>query len=407
VGLRTKNATSRSIDPLRDSDAALDGNAAEQQCLEYAKRVQRFRIEFSQPFKLGPWAVVTLVWAGIALTMAAQNHLYETALRQRFTWLDSFRYPAIECLFWCLVTPVLLWLVQRFDLLSPNRRKRVALFFSANGALELVHALYRLPLHHFVYPRMEPIPRSALFRYYVLGNMLNDVWVFWSIVAIAHLALYYARASDRERALARAQMQALKSQLQPHFFFNALNSISSLMRDDVEVADDMITRLSDLLRVSLKTDAAQEIPLLKEVEVIETYIEIERLRFSDRLNFSCDLTEETATAKLPALILLPLVENAVRHGIAPRSRPGEINITARRRNGSLSLTISNDAPSAQHRPVEGIGLSGTRTRLQQHYGAGSSFDYELSPEGVMTVRITLPFVAEKTAAAYGDSRSHR
>jgi two-component system, LytTR family, sensor kinase len=111
---------------------------------------------------------------------------------------------------------------------------------------------------------MEPIARATLFRLYLLGNMLNDVWAFWSIVAIAHFAAHYARTAERERALARAQMQALQSQLQPHFFFNALNSISSLMRDDVEAADDMITRLSDLLRASLKTDAAQEIALARK-----------------------------------------------------------------------------------------------------------------------------------------------
>jgi LytS/YehU family sensor histidine kinase len=293
--------------------------------------------------------------------------------------------------------------VQRVDLFSGKLQRRLLLFGATNLVIILVHAAYRVPLHHFVYPAMQPIPPLRLFRLYALGNALNDFWVFWSIVALAHLITHYMRQAERERAVVRAQMQALKSQLQPHFFFNALNSISSLMRDDVDAADDMITRLGDLLRVSLRIDPAHEIPLQQELRIIETYIDIERMRFSDRLRFTCDLSGDAGQAKVPALILLPLVENAVHHGIAQRSQPGEVRISARTRDGNLLLTVSNDLAAPQVAFAEGIGLAGTRRRLAQHYGSASSFTYHASPQSLMTVQITVPFVADKEFALHADS----
>ena len=356
--------------------------------------MQRISLSLLRPFSAAQWLGAGLFWTGAALTLATQNHLRENALRIHNPWFDSFRFPIIECLFWFLLTPFLFWLVQRHDLFSRHWAKRTALFLVVNTAVVIVHALYRLPSHHFVYPRMEFISAHLLFRFYVLGNVLNDTWVFWSVVALAHIAVHYLRSTEREKALAEARMRALKSQLHPHFFFNALHSISSLMHEDVEAADDMITRLSHLLRVSLKTGPAQEVSLREEIEVVKTYIDIERMRFSDRLQFAGDIGQETLTAKVPALILLPLVENAVRHGIARRSTPGRIVFSARRQEGKLLLSLSNDAQPGNGAIVEGLGLRGTRNRLIQHYGDVASFAYFVSPEGVVTVQMALPFSSE-------------
>ncbi len=360
----------------------------------YARRVHRISLNPLRPFSAAQWLGTGLFWVGVALTLATQNHFRESALRIHNPWFDSFRFPIVECLFWFLLTPFLFWLVQRHDLFRRQWAKRITLFLGVNAATVIVHALYRLPSHHFVYPRMEFIPAHLLFRLYVLGNVLNDTWVFWSVVALAHIAVHYIRSADREKALAEARMRALKSQLHPHFFFNALHSISSLMRDDVEAADDMITRLSDLLRVSLKTDAAQEVSLREEIEVVKTYIDIERMRFSDRLQFADEIGQDTLTAKVPALILLPLMENAIRHGIAQRSAPGRIVLSARRQDGKLLLTLVNDAQPDGGAIVEGLGLGGTRNRLMQHYGDAASFVYLASPEGVVTVQMALPFISK-------------
>jgi len=361
---------------------------------QYAIRVHRFSPNVLRPFSAAQWFGAGLFWTGVALTLATQNHLRESVLRIHTPWFDSFRFPLVECLFWSLLTPFLFWLVQHYDLFSRDWAKRAVLFLAVNAAVVIVHALYRLPSHRFVYPKMEFIPAHLLFRLYVLGNVLNDTWVFWSVVALAHLAMHYVRSTEREKALAEARMRALKSQLHPHFFFNALHSISSLMREDVEAADDMITRLSDLLRVSLKTDATHEVKLREEMEVVKTYIDIERMRFSDRLRFECDIGEDVLTAKVPALILLPLVENAVRHGIAQRSMPGRIVLSACRQDGKLLLTLMNDARPDSGAIVEGIGLGGTRNRLMQHYGDGASLAYSASSDGVVTVQMRLPFVPE-------------
>lgn len=367
---------------------------------QYSRRVQFTHLNL-QPLRPAQCTFVAAAWTGIAVTLATQNHLRDMVLRMPHPWLDSFRFPLVECFFWFLLTPLLFSLVQRFDLFSGRLQRRLLLFGATNLAIILVHAAYRVPLHHFVYPAMQPISPPRLFRLYALGNALNDFWVFWSIVALAHLMTHYMRQAERERAVVRAQMQALKSQLQPHFFFNALNSISSLMREDVDTADDMITRLGDLLRLSLKTDPAHEIPLAEELRIIETYTAIERMRFSDRLRFTCELCGDAGQARVPALILLPLVENAVNHGIALRSQPGEVRISAQINNGSLIVTISNDLAAPQVSFNEGIGLMGTRRRLAQHYGGASSFTYHAAG-GVMTVQITVPCVADEEFALHAD-----
>src|SRR5262249_32977164 len=150
------------------------------------------------------------------------------------------------------------------------------------------------------------------------------------------------KASQLEARLAQAQLQALKSQLHPHFFFNTLHAISSLMRKDIEAADRMLTRLSDLLRLTLENVGAQETTLRQELDFLEGYLEIEQTRCRDRLQVKIEIEPETLDARVPNLILQPLVENAVRHGVAPRAAPGRIEISARRVGGKLEMQVRDN-----------------------------------------------------------------
>ena len=147
---------------------------------------------------------------------------------------------------------------------------------------------------------MVAISFRGLLRLYLAGNALSDVWVFWTIVMIEQFASSYMRHTEQQKELARAQLQALTAQLQPHFFFNVLNSVSALMRHDPEAADEMIGRLSDLIRVTLK-DAPLEVPLRQELALVTNYIEIERMRFVDRLGFAVHATDEVLDAAVPPL----------------------------------------------------------------------------------------------------------
>jgi LytS/YehU family sensor histidine kinase len=213
------------------------------------------------------------------------------------------------------------------------------------------------------------------------------------------------KASQLQAQLAQAQLQALKMQLHPHFLFNTLHAISSLMRRDVDAAERMIARLSDLLRLTLENVGAQETSLRQELEFLESYLEIEKTRFRDRLQVKMDIEPETLDARVPNLILQPLVENAVRHGVAPHAAPGLIEISARLKENKLEIQVRDNGaglPDARRAQIkEGVGLANTRARLEQLYGAGALFGLSNRDKGGLVVSLTIPFRVEGKDKAYG------
>jgi signal transduction histidine kinase len=224
--------------------------------------------------------------------------------------------------------------------------------------------------------------------------------IYLAIVSVAHALHFYRRSQDRERrslelqaSLAQARLEALKMQLQPHFLFNALNGIAALMHKDPEAADEMLAALSDFLRLVLATSGEQELPLRRELELVERYLAIEHARFGDRLQYKVDVSAETEPALVPAFLLQPLVENAVRHGLEPRPGAGSLTIHARREDGKLRLIVADNGVGlvGQQPPREGIGLVNTRARLRELYNGHATL--ELRSAGGVTVEITLPFHA--------------
>src|SRR5262249_34847121 len=193
---------------------------------------------------------------------------------------------------------------------------------------------------------------------------------------------------------AKAELQALKGQLQPHFLFNTLNSISALQMTDVEAATRMTARLGDFLRFTLESSGVNEVPLRREVEFLQSYLEIERVRFEDRLHVQFRIEPETMNLAVPSLILQPLVENAIRHGIASQSGGGNVEVEAVRNNGTLRLEVRNDGSrltTVDGLPAkERVGIANTKARLFQLYGDGHRFDMMNSPEGGVRVRIEIP-----------------
>ena len=229
---------------------------------------------------------------------------------------------------------------------------------------------------------------------------MTGCWPLLFLVGLGHAIVLARVAGARGQrraaadALAEAQFQALQRQLQPHFLFNTLHTISSLMRSDVEAADLMIDRLSDLLRMSLRSQA-QEVTVKQELEILHSYLAIEQTRFQDRLSVAIDVDPNVLDASVPHLLLQPLVENAVRHGIAPRARPGRIEIRARRAEGRLELEVLDSGDGLQPDRLsamnDGVGLGNTRARLTHLYGAAHRFTFANRPEGGFRVSISLPF----------------
>lgn len=223
--------------------------------------------------------------------------------------------------------------------------------------------------------------------------------LYWVLVSVAHALLFHRRAQERERralelaaSLAEARLQALRMQLQPHFLFNTLHAISTLVHENPAAADDMIASLSDFLRLTLEHGDQPEQSLRDELAFIDSYLAIERVRFGDRLHVHRDIAPDTLDVGVPTLVLQPLVENAVRHGLEPRHAAGVLTLAARRQGPHLVLTVADNGVGlpAPHPAREGVGLSNTRARLRELYGPEATLALHAAEGGGTTVEVRLP-----------------
>jgi two-component sensor histidine kinase len=233
---------------------------------------------------------------------------------------------------------------------------------------------------------------------------LNFDWemmTYWTIVGVGTAMRYMHEARVRELSAAQletrlveARLHTLQRQMQPHFLFNTLNTISALMHRDVDAADAMIARLSDLLRMSLQRVGVQEVPLKEELDFLSKYLEIEQTRFRDRLTVVFDVQADTLHALVPNLLLQPLVENAIKHGIGPRPTPGQITVRARRNGALLELDVQDNGVGLSAARLtdfnRGVGLSNTRSRLEHLYGSLHRFEFRQPAEGGLLVCIAIP-----------------
>jgi signal transduction histidine kinase len=348
------------------------------------------------------WAWSFAVWLAVWALFTIQSYLYFQSRSQPLPASKPIS-AFVEWMVWALLTPGLLAYVWRRPITRGDWRQSVA--WQVLGAV-LGPALVVVPLRFSRYLLSEaldiPDPYLAMSPSFFFQLWVNVFLTYLDVVLVGH-AIYYAREShDRElrtskleARLAEAQLQVLRLQLHPHFLFNTLHTISALMHKDLKAADRMLALLGDLLRDSFEKVGAQEVTLKQELGFLDRYLEIERTRFRDRLTVVFDVDPQTLDAEIPNLILQPLVENAIRHGIGRRHEAGRIEIVARVDNGRLDLRIRDDGPGIRA-PREtalrtGVGLANTQARLQQLYGLGHQFDLRNRPEGGLEVALELPY----------------
>ncbi len=232
------------------------------------------------------------------------------------------------------------------------------------------------------------------------------------ILGLIHAVFYYRESQQRalreaqlETRLIESQLQTLQHQLHPHFLFNTLHAISTLMHRDLSAAERMLVWLADLLRMTLDSSTRPEIRLSEEIEFLEKYVQVEQVRLGDRLTTLFDIETDVLDAAVPTLILQPLVENAIEHGIAPLGVPGRITVSAKREHDMLVMTVDDTGPGPSERAMAalftGIGLSNTRARLSYQFGAHYRFEFKRRPGG-FAVLIALPYRREATVAATAD-----
>ncbi len=344
--------------------------------------------------------IVWAAWTLFALFSASQNYL-SRAYSAHVEWKPAFLYALIDAYPWAALTPLVFLVAGRLVVRRANWWYAVPLLLAAGVGFALLHLALFVRLLPWIGYRTSPRMVQSLF----LARFHSDLLACWVLYGIRHAMEYYRqyrlrewKASRLEAELAVAQLEVLKMQLQPHFLFNTLHAISALMYRNVEGADRMISRLSDFLRLTLDSAGVQEVTLQREMEYLDKYLEIEQVRFGDRLQVHRRISPETLDLLVPNLVLQPLVENAVRHGIAPRAAGGRIEVAARIEQGALTVEVLDDGPGPAGEIREGLGLSNTRARLEHLYGSGCRLELGGGPHGGFQARLTIPAHAKATHA---------
>ena len=338
------------------------------------------------------WCAALVGWTIVALFFASQTYLsYRYSGGQAHIGV-ILKLNLGDWYLWGLLAPGIISLAKRF----PFNRQHWARSTPVHLGTGVAVALLKWWLDNQFRYHVLGLQRATSLAYVFHGNVLT----YGILVAVTQGYLYYQgyreselRSAELAAQLAEAQLQVLRMQLHPHFLFNTLNSIATLIHRDPDAADRMTARLSDLLRLTLENVGVQEIPLALELEFLESYLEIEKIRFSDRLVVRIDAAPDTLDASTPYLILQPLVENAIRHGIAARSSPGYVVIRSARDGEMLSLEVKDDGPGIRSEALlrNGVGISSTRARLEKLYSEAHRFELTNAEEGGLVVKIAFPF----------------
>lgn len=360
------------------------------------------------------WLISFAAWTFLAFFYAVLRYkwLHDSGMPAHF-W--SILYiPLVNYWIGAVSTPGIYWLVKRFPIEASNWTTRVPLHMVGSLVFTAVHVVVRmlvLPIHD-EYGHVLPSTVKLGWRLFLTFTYDDALTTYWPILVLVQMLDFHHKsrqkelqASQLEAELAKAHLQTLKTQLRPHFLFNTLNSISALMHINVKAADQMISELSDLLRMSLESGDMQESTVRQELEFLQGFLRIEQTRFSDRLSVEFDIDPETYDAKLPHMLMQPLVENAIRHGISKRVDGGKIEIGAHRIGGQLVVSITDNGCGFSLEEVirrgEGVGLRNTRERIRQLYGKQHELSTMAREGGGVQVRVSLPFVVTDTGTEIG------
>jgi two-component sensor histidine kinase len=344
------------------------------------------------------------VWVVLGVLSAVEVFIAQQLWDKPITWTLAFRRSFKEVLAYAVCTLAILWLCGRVR----HEAGRRARWFLAHMLGALVFSITHVAFVSWLEAGERSVQTGQILTFnYLFGKLLisytlSDIFKYW-IVVLGYLGWHYYKAyRERERQaaalateLVQARLQALRMQLNPHFLFNTLNTISALIHENPDAADRMIVRLSELLRRTLDRGDVQEVPLREELEFLRSYLEIEQMRFPDRLTVTFDIEPKTQDLLVPHLILQPLVENALRHGILPREEAGRVEISARVVDGQhLELKVrdnGNGLPAANGSPGRGgIGLQNVRSRLAQLYGAAQQLEIGNASTGGVEARVRIP-----------------
>lgn len=358
------------------------------------------------------WLIGFGIWTTLAIFLSIRGLLYYYRQGVEIPWASVISSSFIDFYLWGMVSPLIFIICRRFPFERDKIVRRILLHLFLSFTFAFVITQVSILFYWYLgspnpqrYPSLSVAYKKALLDPYLLHQ---NTLVYWMTLLAAHTIRYYRQLRARENQaaqftaqtarlseqLAHAQLNALKMQVHPHFLFNTLNAISALLDTDVKAADRMIARLSDFLRMTLKNSEAPATTLEKELEFLRAYLEIEQIRFQDRLVVEIEVEPQVLDAIVPNLILQPLVENAVRHGIAEQKQIGRLRIAARSFEERLLIEIEDNGPglnSGKIKTGSGLGLTNTNARLEHFYSGDFNFEInEIQSFRGTIVKLNLP-----------------
>lgn len=342
---------------------------------------------------LGPYLGL---WTAVVVMFAVQMFTQDALRDHTWSIFDYLRWSAIKWYIWAALAPLVFWLARRYPIHAPLRLFNLG----AQLPLSVCVTLLAVVAGSFISTAFEPDGFVEQLRQWIGQHAATGLLTYWALVAMQQATQFYEEKTQREieasrlaSELAQSRLEVLRTQLQPHFLFNTLHAIATLMAEDALAAESMLLRLSELLRAFLEDNQGQEISLRRELALLELYLGIQRTRFKDRLTTRIDVAPDALDGAVPSLILQPLVENAIRHGIGRRVGGDCIEVEARREKGTLCIDVRNrnSVLTPGGKPDHGIGLSNTDMRLRELYGGAGWVSLEPAmPHGVVC-RLRLPF----------------
>lgn len=351
---------------------------------------------------LGRWSAIVALWLFIGLVLSIEVYFSTRFSRPDVGFAEVAQGQYQRAVFWAVLAPVVLWLRGLVPLRTGRWVGGLAFHFLAS--LGLMAAYYLIRLLYIMLEAGDPLADFwATARNGFYGRNLIDMGYYWAVVGVAYafeVREKYQReslkAAQLESRLIETELRALKHQLNPHFLFNTMNTIAVLVRERKnDEAVTLIARLSTLLRMSLDNTRVQTVTLRQELEFLTRYLEIQQARFGERLIFRTDTDPRSLEAVIPNLILQPIVENAILHGVAQRATPGRVEIVTRVHDQRLEMEVRDDGPGFESDPrgriKEGIGLTNTRERLDRHYGKNHQMVLRSEKGRGVTVSLVLPF----------------
>lgn len=375
------------------------------------------RLALDRPASPVNWKWVLLIWlipAVIATLQSAAGYATRGMLAKEWPYA-ALQFP--RWMAWALVTPLVFEVQRRYPLTPPHLRRAIARHLGVAVVVVLVMEAIWIPPSLWISASLNPgaqqeTPLTGLIVFALLGRIIPGTITYGAILGVAStlhsrdaLRQRELAASQLEGQLAQAQLSALKMQVQPHFLFNTLHAITVLIPTDPSGATRMVARLGDLLRLTLSRAQAREVTLEHELELVRLYLDIESVRFADRLTVHYDIPADVLDASIPDLLLQPLVENAIKHGLASSRDAGVLRLIARRDGRWLEVEVHNTGRAVtDHTVRDGIGLSVTRARLAGLYGEQHHFSVTMKAEGGAVARVRIPWKAlasQETATING------